>query len=251
MRYFFVFAHPEPNLSFNAALLKGAVERLKVAGHEVEISDLYGMGFNPVASAQDFERRRFPDRLQYDREQKFSVSEGIVAPDIQTELQKLLWCDTLVFQFPLYWFSMPAILKGWIDRVFLNTVVYGAGKRYETGGLKGRRAIVATTTGAYADMFAPDGLLGDFNRALWHIHNGVFHYTGLTVLPPFVGWSPIHGSAETNEAYIEAYAQRLLMARETIPLQFHQTSEFDDQFRLKLHIRPRSDGHWRPCDTSD
>lgn len=248
MRYFFVFAHPEPALSFNAALLHGAVAQLEAQGHEVKISDLYAMGFNPVASADDFSQRRFPDRLQYDREQKYSVSSKSVAPDIAEELEKLFWCDVLIFQFPLYWFSMPAMLKGWVDRVFLNTVVYGAGKRYETGGLKGRRAMVATTTGAYADMFAPDGLLGDLKRALWHIHNGIFHYAGLAVLPPFVGWSPIHCAPETHAAYIEDYAKRLLAADAAIPLQFHQSSDFDDAYRLKSNITPISDGHWRPQD---
>ena len=70
------------------------------------------MNFNPVASKADFQARRFPERLQYDREQKFAVENDALAADISAELEWLTWCDHLVLQFPLYWFSMPAIMKG-------------------------------------------------------------------------------------------------------------------------------------------
>ena len=87
------------------------------------------MKFNPVATEADFTQRRFPDALQYDREQKFAHQHDAFAPDIQAEIDKLLWCDLLILQFPLWWFSVPAIMKGWIDRVFVNGVVDGTGRR--------------------------------------------------------------------------------------------------------------------------
>lgn len=246
LRYFILYAHPEPALSFNGAMLANAVTRLEAAGHEARVSNLYTMGFEAVARSDDFAERRFPDRLQYDREQKHAAANQLLAPDIAAELEKLFWCDVFVLQFPLYWFSMPAIMKGWFDRVFVNSVVYGAGKRYETGGLKGRRAMVATTTGAYAPMFEPDGLLGDINRALWHIHNGILFYTGFEVMAPFVGWSPIHSPPEANDASIARYADRLLAIPADMPLAFHPTSDFDTGFKLKPDLEPRSHGHWRP-----
>lgn len=83
MRYFILFGHPEPELSFNAAMRDHAVERLAAAGHETVVSDLYAMGFNPVASGEDFAVRRFPDRLHYDREQKFAAAQEALAPDIE------------------------------------------------------------------------------------------------------------------------------------------------------------------------
>ena len=126
MKVLIVFAHPEPK-SFGRALLERSVATLQSCGHEVLVSDLYAMGFNPVATESDFQERRFPEALQYDREQKLSSQRRSFAPDIQTELDRLLWCDLLILQFPLWWFSVPAILKGWIDRVFANGTVYGAG----------------------------------------------------------------------------------------------------------------------------
>lgn len=74
-----VFAHPESD-SFGGALLKCATDTLTAQGHQVVVSDLYRMGFNPVASASDFLERRFPDRLQYDREQKLAWEKMASVP---------------------------------------------------------------------------------------------------------------------------------------------------------------------------
>jgi NAD(P)H dehydrogenase (quinone) len=153
MKVLIVYAHQETQ-SFNAALLTRSVEVLTAHGHEVRVSDLYAMGFNPVATADDFHERRFPDRLQYDREQKHNYQGDSLSDDIAGEIEKLLWCDLLILQFPLWWFSVPAIMKGWIDRVFVNGAIYGSGRRYDTGGLNGRRAMVVTSTAAYPGMCA-------------------------------------------------------------------------------------------------
>src|SRR3982751_5796187 len=115
MKVLIVYAHPEPK-SFNTGLLQHSVDVLKEQGHSVQVSDLYAMQFNPVASDADFTQRRFPEQMQYDREQKHASQHAAFAPDIQAELDKLLWCDFLILQFPLWWFSVPAIMKGWIDR---------------------------------------------------------------------------------------------------------------------------------------
>lgn len=245
MKYFIVFAHPENEHSFQSSLLKHSVSVLESAGHEVHVSDLYAMNFNPVASTTDFETRRFPERLQYDREQKFAVEQNTLAADISTELEWLAWCDHLIFQFPLYWFSMPAIMKGWIDRVFVNTVVYGAGKRFETGGLAGKRAMVCTSTGGFDEMFQPDGLLGDMDAALWHIHHGMLHYTGLKVLPPFVGWAPVRVGDEKCAQYHQEYAARLLSAASTTPMAFHNTSDFGADYKMRPEVTPNTVAHRR------
>ena len=119
MKVFIVFAHHEPK-SFGKALLDRSVAALKKAVHVVVVSDLHSMNFNPVATEADFTERRFPALLQYDREQKHAHEHNAFAPDIQAGVDKLLWCDMLILQFPLWWFSVPAIIKGWIVRVFVN-----------------------------------------------------------------------------------------------------------------------------------
>ncbi len=245
MKVFILYAHPEPDASFQAELHRRGVETLKSEGHEVVVSDLYKMGFNPVASADDFSIRRFPERLQYDREQKFAVDNDALPEDIKAELEKIFWCDFFIVQFPLYWFSTPAILKGWFDRVFVNSVVYGAGKRYETGGLKGRKAMVVTSCGAYPEMFEPDGVMGDINVALWHLHNGTLFYTGFEVLPAFVAYSPVFLGQEACDKYLNDYSTRLKNIDTTKPMKFHPLTDFGPDFKLKPDVTPLSAGHRR------
>lgn len=245
MKVLLVYAHPEP-LSFGAALRDRSVQALQAAGHTVQVSDLYAMGFEPVARASDFTQRRFPQALQYDREQKHAVAHQAFVPDIQAEIDKLLWCDLLVLQFPLWWFSVPAILKGWLDRVFVNGVAYGAGHRLETGGLKGRSAMLVVTTGCYPEMMAPDGLLGDLNVVLWHLQFGTFAYTGLRVLPPFVGWSIQYSTPLQRLQMLDACAAHLARVEQAEPLFFHPVSDFGADWRLKPGVLAATPGQ-RPA----
>jgi NAD(P)H dehydrogenase (quinone) len=244
MNVFTVFAHPEPR-SFGRALLDAGSSALREAGHEVTVSDLYAMRFNPVASAEDFSERRFPDALQYDREQKFAHQQNAFAPDIQAEIDKLLACDVLILHFPLWWFSVPAIMKGWIDRVLVNGVVYGQGKRFDTGGMRGKRAMITTTTGCYPEMMEPDGLLAAFDINLWHVQHGTLAYSGFEVLPAFKAWS-IHYTDEASRAkYIAEYAQRMRNIANEQPIPRHSLEEFGRDWRLKEGITPRTAGHRR------
>lgn len=244
MKVLMVFAHPEPK-SFGAALLRRGVQTLKDCGHEVQVSDLYAMDFEPVAHAGDFTQRRFPNRLQYDREQKFAAQHSAFVPQIQQEIDKLQWCDLLILQFPMWWFSMPAILKGWVDRVFANGVVYGSGKRFETGGLKGKRAMVTITTGCEPTMMEPDGLLGDLNVVLWHLHHGTFGYAGLQALPPYACWFVNYTSDEQRNAYLDGYEAHLRNIDSVEPLPAHWMRDFGPDWRLKPGIDPRTAGHRR------
>lgn len=244
MKILIVYARHEPR-SFNAAMLERSLDVLKACGHEVQVSDLYAAGFNPVASAADFSERRFPQALQYDREQKYAYERGSLASDIRAELDKLLWCDFLILQFPLWWYSVPAILKGWIDRVLVNGVAYGKGKRMDTGGLKGRKAMLAITTGCYSEMVEPDGLLGDLEVNLWHLNHGTLYYTGFEVLPAFAAWSIHYTTPEQRSAYLDEYAERLRTLEATAPLDFHRLADFGPDWRLKPGVQPRTVAHRR------
>lgn len=245
MNVLIVYAHPEPR-SFNRALLTTAVRVLYEEGHSVEVSDLYAMGFNPVASGSDFIERRFPNALQYDREQKQASQRQTFVSDIQTELDKLMRCDLLILQFPLWWFSVPAIMKGWIDRVFANGTVYGSGgMRFDQGGLKGRKAMLSFTTGCFPEMMEPDGLLGQRDVILWHLHHGTFGYSGLQVLRPFVGWSIQYSDDAQRQTYLEAYAERLRGIEDEAPMPAHNLADFGGDWRLKPDIEPRTAGHRR------
>lgn len=209
MNVLIVHAHPEPK-SFNSTLKSLAVETLIVQGHSVQVSDLYAMQFNPVASSADFSQPSNPDYCVYALEQRHGVENGTIAEDIQAELEKLLWCDLLILNFPLFWYSTPAILKGWIDRVLVSGKVYGGKRFYNNGGLKGRRAMISLTLGGQESMFGEEGIHGPIEDMLKHVLQGTLAYTGMTVLEPFIGWHVPYISQDARLQILDSWRSRLL-----------------------------------------
>ena len=219
MNVLIVHAHPEPH-SFNSSLTIFAKTVLEEQGHAVMISDLYAMHFDPVSGRGNFTTVKDPDYLKLQAEELYASQHAGFAPDLQAEMAKVLWCDCLIFQFPLWWFSMPAILKGWVDRVFAMGFAYGGGRVYETGVFKGKRAMLSLTTGGPEQSFQPGGMNGDLNQILFPIQHGVFYFTGMDALPPFIAWGPARADDETKARYFEAYKERLLTIETTTPIDF-------------------------------
>ena len=187
MKFFIVHAHAEPK-SFNGALTQHAKEILSARGHEVIISDLYAMQFDPVSDRRNFTSQKDPDFFKQQTEELHATEVDGFAPDIKAELDKLDWCDVLIFQFPLWWFGLPAILKGWVDRVFAMGKIYGRGKWFDNGAFKGKKAMLSLTTGGAEPMYSPTGLDGDINTILFPINHGILRFVGFDVLPPFIAW---------------------------------------------------------------
>ena len=184
MKALIVYAHPEPK-SFNGAMKDLSVETLRGRGDEVEVTDLYAMRFNAVVAADDFHGERAdPEFLSIAAEQTRACERGTLASDIVTEQKKLARAEILILQFPIWWFGMPAILKGWADRVLARGFAYVAGRKYDTGMLRGKTAMIAATTGTSADTYTPDGIDGDINTVLWPVHNGLLRYCGFDVIEP-------------------------------------------------------------------
>ncbi|MBP0621152.1 NAD(P)H-dependent oxidoreductase [Cupriavidus consociatus] len=228
MKVLVVHAHPEPQ-SFSSALKNVAVDAFHEVGHEVEVSDLYAMGFNPVASTADFSRRANPDYCVYALEQRNGVATGTISADIQQELGKLMQCDLLVLNFPLFWFSTPAILKGWIDRVLVSGTAYGGTRFYDRGGLRGKRALVSVTLGGQKHMFGSDGIHGPLESMLKHLLQGTLAYTGLDVLSPFVAWHVPYVKHDDRVAMLKAWRQRIASLEDDAPLSFPSLNDFDQQ----------------------
>ncbi len=108
MRALVVHAHPVPE-SFNRALNRLVCATLEDAGHDVRNLDLYAENFSPVLSAAE--------RLAYH-------DEGRNIAPVRAHLEHLAWCTGLVFVYPTWWYSQPAILKGWLERVFVPHVTF-------------------------------------------------------------------------------------------------------------------------------
>ncbi len=216
MKVFIVHAHHEPR-SFNAAMTRQAQHTLAQAGHQVVVSDLHAMGFDPVSDRRNFTTVRDPAFLRQQDEEAYASAHDGFAPDIQAEMDKLFACDVLILQFPLWWFGLPAMLKGWVDRVFAEGRVFGNGRMYERGVFAGKRAMCAVTTGGREPLYAEDGLHGSLERNPYPVHHGMLAFTGFSVVRPFAVHAPHRMTDEERETHLGAYGQRLL-ALENAPL---------------------------------
>jgi len=237
MNVLVVFAHPEPK-SFNGAMKNVAVDTLSAAGHTVIVSDLYAEGFGAIAGPGDFIERANEQRFELGIEQANAANNSCFAADIQGEIDRLFAADFLILQFPMWWYSTPAILKGWIDRVFAFGVTYDFGRTWDRGVMKGKRAMLSLTTSAPPSTFMPDGRNGDLERILWPLHGGVLALCGYEVLQPFVAHSIGWSDDEARENVLKEYADRLSSIETDEPMFFHSLDDYDENSRLKPEIDP-------------
>lgn len=160
MKALVVFAHPNPK-SFNRAVLDTVTGELRKKGAEVKVKDLYAMNWNPVLAASDFEQ----------------MLNGKMPEDIAREQGEVTWADILFFIYPIWWFSHPAILKGWIDRVFSFGFAYHMTENGPEGLLKNKRAVVITTSGADEGAARQNGLLNALKTTM---AEGILGFSGIT-----------------------------------------------------------------------
>ncbi|MGE6760529.1 NAD(P)H-dependent oxidoreductase [Corallococcus interemptor] len=270
MNVLIVYAHPEPR-SLNGALKDLAVRHLTARGHVVQVSDLYAMNWKATADGADFLTANAQERLFYERESKAAFANGTQTADITAEQRKLLWADAVILQFPLWWFSMPAILKGWVDRVFALGFAYGVGvhggdrwgDRYGEGTLMGRRAMLSVTIGGRAPHYSERGVNGALDDLLFPIHHGVLFYPGMDVLPPFVTYQSDRLKDEQWPAVEDAFKARLdgLFTDAVIPFRRQNSGHYDTQQVLlpglgdgasgtRIHLVRQGDPEQRPVTPS-
>jgi NAD(P)H dehydrogenase (quinone) len=241
-RVLIVYAHPEPR-SLSGSLKDLAVRHLTARGHEVAVSDLYAMHWKASADGADFATGDRGQRLFYARASKDAFSAGTQTPDVAAEQAKLLGADAVILQFPLWWFSMPAILKGWVDRVFAYGFGYGVGAhggerwgdRYGEGTLVGRRAMLAITIGGREPHYSDRGVNGALDDILFPIQHGILFYPGMSVMPPFTIYQADHVSSDQWPAIAAAYTARLdgLFTEAPIPFRRQNGGHYDGRQVLK------------------
>ncbi|MFT3691713.1 MAG: NAD(P)H-dependent oxidoreductase [Kofleriaceae bacterium] len=214
MNVLIVFAHPEPK-SLSSALRDVAVAELEARGHTVRVSDLYAMKWKAQIDREDFPA--LEGRLLIPRASGDAFHANVLTDDVRAEQDKLRWADCVILQFPMWWYSMPAILKGWVDRVFSYGLAYGVGAhddvhygdRYGEGSFAGKRAMLIVTCGGRAPHFGPRGINGPIDDLLFPINHGILHYPGFTVLPSFVTYSSDHVGAAGFQTIAEALRARM------------------------------------------
>jgi len=140
MKAHIVIAHPDQN-SFNHEILQRVTSSLEKQNISYRVRDLYTMGFQPVFTAEDMA----------------GVENNRVSSDIEEEQQQITDADLLVMVYPIWWWSQPAILKGYIDRVFTDGFAFEYKADGPVGLLQGKHAVVFTTTRESAEEMRAKG----------------------------------------------------------------------------------------------
>jgi len=218
MKVLLILAHPEPQ-SMNGAPFTTAITTLEAAGYEVQTTNLYAMSFNPVSDRHNFTNLQNTAFYKQQLEELHATGTGGFAADVEAEQQKVEWCDLMIWQFPLWWFSVPGILKGWVDRVFAMGRFYGQGKVYEQGVFTDKKALLSITTGGAEEAYFKEGLHGDIYNILKHIHRGMLGFTGFTVLRPHIIYEPSRQTPEMREQVLTQWKNRLQEVFNETPLE--------------------------------
>lgn len=243
-----IHAHPEPT-SLTRQLVDVSVESLLEQGHEVLQSDLYAMRWKATFDELDFPERANTDRLSFIEESGNAYRNRSQTADVVSEQAKVLAADAVIFQFPLWWYGMPAIMKGWLDRVWAFGLAYGyrnAGNayRYGDGAFKGKRAVLSVCVGGAAKDYAPRGINGPLEQLLFPITHGSLHFPGFDVLPTFAVYGTGGLTAAGVNAAREAWRTRVqgLFDDAPIPFRAQNGGDYTDAYELKPHVAPGRTG---------
>ena len=159
MKYLVIYSHPN-KASFNNVIRETVIETLEKNGHEIKVRDLYENNFNPVLSASDFE----------------TFLSGGTPDDIKAEQEYIKWAEKIIFISPIWWASFPAILKGYIDKIFS----YGFAYLYDENGpvplLTDKEGIFISTMGAPNEFYKEAGFLDSFDKTQ---DIGILNFTGI------------------------------------------------------------------------
>ncbi|URM36102.1 NAD(P)H-dependent oxidoreductase [Flavobacterium anhuiense] len=182
MRHLIIYAHPNGE-SLNGKFKDALQGYLLQKGNEVIVRDLYELQFDPVLSLQDMEGQR----------------KGQVEDDVRLEQEFISWAEHITFIHPIWWTGMPAVMKGYIDRVFSYGFAYRYDQGVQKGLLKGKQAVIINTHGKSHDEYREIGM----DRALRLTSDkGIYNYCGFEISKHFFFEKADRVDAETVESWI-------------------------------------------------
>lgn len=161
MNHLVVFAHPNPK-SFGKGIVDKIEEISKEKGDEIMIRDLYDIGFNPILKPTDI----------------VAFKEGNVPEDIKTEQEYVRIADIISFVYPVWWSGLPAMLKGYVDRVFSYGFAYEYTDEGPRGLLTEKRGLLFCTTGTSSEDYAKSGMHDSMRQVS---DQGIFKFCGIDV----------------------------------------------------------------------
>ncbi|MFE6077428.1 NAD(P)H-dependent oxidoreductase [Paenibacillus sp. NPDC057886] len=193
MKHLIVYAHPYTD-SLNHAILNTTVETLEAQGHEVVVRDLYALGFQPVLSAAD----------------TASMRAGQTPQDIATEQQFVADAEAITFIYPIWWTGLPAIMKGYVDRVFAYGFAYASGEAGIEKLLTGKKGLIINTHGTPSEIYNQIGMTASIKMTS---DIGIFDFVGIEAVDHL-----LFGSIGYLEA--TAYQSMLEQVKETVSTKF-------------------------------
>jgi NAD(P)H dehydrogenase (quinone) len=190
MKILIVYAHPNPQ-SFNHAILEAFTSGLSESGHTYEVVDLYATRFNPCLDGEDLAK----------------LMAGKTPEDILAQQEKVSRAEGIVFIHPVWWAGAPAILKGWVDKVFSMGFAYSFDQKTGRpfGLLKHRKGLVINTAGAGEEDAKASGMTETINRAEVE---GMLKFCGVREAHHAVFYNVIMTGDETRRQYLQE-AKRL------------------------------------------
>ncbi|MGC8866526.1 MAG: NAD(P)H-dependent oxidoreductase [Bacteroidales bacterium] len=151
------------NGSFNHAVLESVMNKYLSLGHEVVVRNLYKQNWNPVLTTEDLA----------------AIHEGKMPSDIENEQKFIAWADMLTVIYPVWWTGMPAILKGYFDRVFSFGFAYGMTDKGIEGFLRGKKVLLLSSTGQPREVYEASGMYKAMNMTT---DRGIFEFCAMDVI---------------------------------------------------------------------
>jgi NAD(P)H dehydrogenase (quinone) len=204
-----IYVHHEPT-SLTGALKNTALSILLKQGHKILESDLYGVGFSPKAEKFDFSFLS-GHHFNYMLEQKHAANRDMAfGPDIIEEINKLQEASVIIIHTPIWWQGVPAILKGWFDRVLAMGVAWDSGRIYENGLLKGKSVFLCATIGGPKEYYQLDGKhKATIEQILHPVQHGTFAFCGMNIIEPYYVFNSLGLNEKSAQEVIKDYQFRI------------------------------------------
>jgi NAD(P)H dehydrogenase (quinone) len=189
MKCLIVYSHPNPK-SFCNAILETITNTLTAKKQDFAVRDLYALGFDPVLKASDFE----------------ALQSGNIPADIKTEQDHIASADMMIITHPVWWTGLPAMIKGYFDRVFSYGFAYSADASGIVKLLTGKKAIVFNTQGTPQKIYEQAGMFDALKKTS---DTGIYGFCGIEVLSHhFFGAVPYVDDA-TRKGYLSTVQKTL------------------------------------------
>lgn len=162
-KHLIIYCNPNPK-SLSAAYRDALVELTELAGQSVNVRDLYNIGFHPVLEQTDFD----------------AVKHGQIPAEIKVEQDYIQWANLLTFVYPIWWAGMPALMKGYIDRVFSRGFAYLTDNKENLQGLlKDKKVVILNNMGLPYSYYDNIGMLNSLKQTS---DQGIFEFCGMEVM---------------------------------------------------------------------